>query len=138
MAFDPTGKIYVADTGNARIQVFTPSSTSGNTNASTSTVCFIATAAYGSYLDPHVQVLRDFRDRVLAPSPAGRIFLELYYAWSPPLARFIAQHDWLRTAVRWALTPVVYTIQYPLLLGFLFIPAIAVAVRRRRQTGSRI
>jgi sugar lactone lactonase YvrE len=138
MAFDPTGKIYVADTGNARIQVFTPSSTSGNTNASTSTVCFIATAAYGSYLDPHVQVLRDFRDRVLAPSPAGRIFLELYYAWSPPLARFIAQHDGLRTAVRWALTPVVYTIQYPLLLGFLLIPAIAVAVRRRRQTGSRI
>jgi len=68
---------------------------------------------------------------VLAPSPAGRVFLDLYYAWSPPIARFIAQHEGLRTAVRWALTPVVYMIQYPPLLGFLLVPAIGLAVGRR-------
>jgi hypothetical protein len=100
--------------------------------------CFIATAAWGSTLDPHVQVLRDFRDRVLAPSPTGRAFLDLYYAWSPPAARFIARHEGLRTAVRWALTPIVYTIKYPLLLGFLAVPAIVVAVRKRRITGTRM
>ncbi|MGE5799690.1 MAG: CFI-box-CTERM domain-containing protein, partial [Syntrophaceae bacterium] len=80
----------------------------------------------------HVQALRDFRDRVLAPSPAGRFFLDLYYAWSPPAARFIPRHEGLRTAVRWALTPVVYAIEYPLLLGFLAVPAIGFAVARRR------
>jgi hypothetical protein len=35
--------------------------------------------------------------------------------------------------VRWALTPVVYVIQYPLLLGFLLVPAVAMAVRKRRN-----
>jgi hypothetical protein len=138
LAFSPNGNICVADTGNQRIQVFTSSPSSpDNTNVAVIR-CFIATAAYGSTLDPHVQVLRDFRDRVLAPSPAGRVFLDLYYAASPPIARFIAQHEGLRMAVRWALTPIVYAIQYPLLLGFLLVPAIGLAVGRRRQTGSRI
>jgi hypothetical protein len=131
----PTGNIYVADTGNERIKVFTPGSTPDN-NVTIS--CFIATAAYGSYLDPHVQVLRNFRDRVLAHSQAGRAFLDLYGSWSPPIARFIARHEGLRLAVRWALTPIVYAIQYPLLLGFLLVPAIAAAVWRRRHEKKRV
>jgi hypothetical protein len=137
LAFHSNGNIFVADTGNQRIQVFTPFSTaSGDGDTDTASIsCFIATAAYGSYLDPHVQVLRDFRDRVLAPSRAGRVFLGLYYAWSPPAARFIARHEGLRMAVRWALTPVVYMIQYPLLLGCLLVPAIGLAVGRRRHSG---
>jgi hypothetical protein len=133
LAFSSNGNIFVADTGNQRIQVFTPfSSASGDTDTA-SISCFIATAAYGSYLDPHVRVLRDFRDRVLARSPGGRVILDLYYEWSPPVARFIARHERLRTAVRWALTPVVYMIQYPLLLGFLLAPAIAWAGRTGRK-----
>jgi hypothetical protein len=131
LAFGPDGNIYVADTGNQRIQVFTPVS-SPSVPADTADIsCFIATAAFGSTLDPHVRVLRDFRDRVLARSPGGRALIEFYYAWSPPMAAFIARHEGLRTAVRWALTPLVYTIEYPLLLGFLVIPMAAMAIRRR-------
>jgi hypothetical protein len=74
---------------------------------------------------------------VLATSAPGRFVLELYYAWSPPIAQFIAQHDGLRMAVRWALTPVVYTIQYPFLLGLLLLPAIGLAVTKRRNTGTK-
>jgi hypothetical protein len=135
VAIGSPGGIFITDVANENVQVFSPGSSGSNTATAS---CFIATAAYGSYLDPHVQILRDFRDRVLAPCALGRLFLELYYACSPPIARFIAVHDGLRTAVRWALTPVVYTIQYPILLGFLLIPTIAVTVRKRRQTGSRI
>jgi hypothetical protein len=132
LALSPNGNIYVADTINQRIQVFTPVSTPGDESAVFAS-CFIATAAFGSALDPHVQVLKDFRDRVLAPTSIGRAFIELYYAWSPPAAAFIAQHEGLRTAVRWALTPIVYAVKYPLLLGFLFIPAIGFAFARRRH-----
>jgi hypothetical protein len=69
--------------------------------------CFIATAAYGSYMEPHVMVLRDFRDRVLLTNNVGRSFVELYYTYSPPVADFIASHDTARLIVRWSLMPVV-------------------------------
>ena len=32
--------------------------------------CFLATAAYGSYLDPHVEALRYFRDHYLVTNAA--------------------------------------------------------------------
>ncbi len=69
--------------------------------------CFVATAAYGALMEPHVKILRKFRDRVLLPHPAGKTFVRLYYAYSPPLADFIAKHDALRALVRWALFPLV-------------------------------
>ncbi len=46
--------------------------------------CFIATAAYGSYLDPHVQILRNFRDEYLLNNRPGRVFVRLYNHYSPP------------------------------------------------------
>ncbi len=69
--------------------------------------CFIATAAFGSPLEPQVLKLRNFRDRVLARSWAGRQFIRLYYRYSPPAADFIRKSELLRTAARVALFPVV-------------------------------
>ncbi|MCX5810442.1 MAG: metallophosphoesterase [Proteobacteria bacterium] len=97
--------------------------------------CFIATAAYGSYLDPHVQVLRDFRDAYLVTNRLGRrAFAAFYYTYSPPIAEFISRHESLRTLTRWALTPLVLAIQYP--LGFLFFvvlgAGILIGVQRKK------
>lgn len=75
--------------------------------------CFIATAAWGSALDPHVDALRSFRDRYLLSNAAGRAFVDGYYRHSPPLARLIAGDDNLRALTRSLLTPVVLAVVYP-------------------------
>jgi hypothetical protein len=89
--------------------------------------CFIATAAYGSYLDPHVNVLRNFRDHVLMKSAVGAGFVKYYYSTSPAIADFIREHDSLRVATRLALTPLVYGIEYPVMTLMLTLLLIAVA-----------
>jgi hypothetical protein len=69
--------------------------------------CFIATAAFGSKFEKHVQLLRRFRDFFLMPNRIGRAFVKAYYKYSPPMADFIAGHDALRTTVRWCLAPLI-------------------------------
>ena len=69
--------------------------------------CFIATAAYGCYSAPQVQLLRDFRDRYLKSNSAGRAFVAWYYRHGPKGARFLNDHPWLKPPVRLALLPLV-------------------------------
>ena len=100
--------------------------------------CFIATAAYGSYLDPHVQALRDFRDRHLMTNAAGRALVVLYETYSPRSAARIARHESLKWATRIGLTPVVYTIRYPVPVGTALLVTLIVtgwALRTRRRHG---
>jgi hypothetical protein len=85
------------------------SSTSGGSG------CFIATAAYGSYLHPQVQLLRHFRDDYLMTNAPGRAFVSIYYRFSPPLAHFIARYTILRSMTRLALTPLVVAVAHPLI-----------------------
>jgi subtilisin family serine protease len=103
--------------------------------------CFIATAAWGSPLEPHVASLRAFRDRWLLASAPGRAAVDVYYRLSPPLARTISRHPPLRAAARWALTPVVACVEEPLLLPSLALLAGALAAarlaRRTRRPASR-
>lgn len=94
--------------------------------------CFIATAAYGSWMDPHVADLRAFRDRVLMPTRAGRAFVDLYYAHSPPLAALIGRHALLRAATRALLTPLVLGVTHPW-WSLLVLAATLAALHLRRR-----
>lgn len=57
--------------------------------------CAIATAAYGSPLEPKLAKLRSFRDRCL-PTP----ITNAYYRMSPPIANLISRHPKLRFSTR--------------------------------------
>lgn len=69
--------------------------------------CFIATAAYGSKDQTQVKTLRRFRDEVLMPTAAGRLFVQGYYAVSPPIADSIRDSQTLKAMTRAALVPLV-------------------------------
>nr|WP_305068547.1 CFI-box-CTERM domain-containing protein [Leucobacter sp. cx-42] len=72
--------------------------------------CYIATAVYGSYDDPSVLVLRQFRDEKLQTSMLGRVFIRTYYAISPPLARHFSSVQWLKIASKKVLDRIVRSV----------------------------
>jgi hypothetical protein len=61
--------------------------------------CFIASAVYGEN-SWQVNVLREFRDRQLMANWAGRFFTKIYYASSPPVARFLHHFPGLKRLAR--------------------------------------
>ncbi|MBT8489600.1 MAG: hypothetical protein KJN62_00990, partial [Deltaproteobacteria bacterium] len=69
--------------------------------------CFLATATYGSPLERHVSILKDFRDTYLVHSSLGRMFIRTYYKYSPDLALFIEKHEALKTVVAVSLIPII-------------------------------
>jgi hypothetical protein len=84
----------------------------GDIGNGTRSSCLITTAARGSYLEPHINVLRDFRDRYLLTKPFGTAFVQFYNRHSPAVAECINQNGLLRAITRWLLTPVVYGIEF--------------------------
>ena len=116
---DSTGQ---SGTGSTVVTVATPAGSGGGS-------CFIATAAYGSYLDPKVMVLRRFRDTMLLTNAPGRLFVRAYYAASPPLADFISRHSQLRAVTRCLLAPLIAVIEYPFIAAALLFATLAGIIR---------
>jgi len=92
--------------------------------------CFIATAAFGSELAPQVERLRQFRDQVLRKSSLGRSFIKTYYKHSPPLARWISEHEIAKVWVRSQLWLILLVAELILIVGWvpMFFSAVAVSV----------
>jgi len=88
--------------------------------------CFIATAAYGSILQPEVATLRAFRSKILLQSEWGQSFVRWYYHNSPTYAQKLSQHEAWRFVVRGMLWPLVWFADLALWLGLW--PAIAIVV----------
>jgi hypothetical protein len=67
--------------------------------------CFVATAAYGSALEPKIKIFRDFRFYILLRHEWGKRFVISYYRYGPYAARFIADKPVLRAMARGILWP---------------------------------
>lgn len=67
--------------------------------------CFIATAVYGSSDCPEVLSLRSFRDRKLAPTAPGRVFIAFYGAVGPIAAALVRNRPVPRKLCRMILDP---------------------------------
>jgi hypothetical protein len=68
--------------------------------------CFIATAAWGSPLEPTVAALRQARDRLAGESSLFAVATELYYRSSPPAADVLRRSETARALARHLLGPV--------------------------------
>mgnify|MGYP001824349534 FL=1 len=77
--------------------------------------CVVVVATSGSFLDPHLPSVRRFRDQTLMRSRVGQMLVAWYYELSPPMARYIARNETLRSVMRLVLTPVVFAIETPVL-----------------------
>ena len=113
------------DTGTTTITVSSSGSSGGSSgDGGGGGGCFIATAANGSFMAPQIRFLRDFRDRFLLTSRAGKGLVNLYYEYSPPLADYLTRHDTLRAVVRLSLLPLVAMSWLALQFG----PAVSLAI----------
>ena len=89
--------------------------------------CFIATAAFGSEMDPHVDLLRQFRARILMPTVWGTKFVKFYYDHSSMWAQKIRHSEISRAVVRGFLWPLVgfaalsLELGMPMALGIIFL-----------------
>ena len=100
--------------------------------------CFIATAAYGSYMHDDVKILRDFRDEYLLTNNIGSAFVSIYYQYSPPMADYIRENETRRTTTRWLLTPLVYSIKYPYQGLFLMLCTGLMVLRYRQRVKIKV
>jgi len=107
----PTTSYYVAVRANDVCAVPGPYvvGTMSTTNISFTKLsgCFVATAAFGSALEPRVQALRAVRDELRPRSVAFSTAVDLYYQSGPPAAALIARSESARALVRTLLGPVV-------------------------------
>ena len=90
--------------GEANAQPDTPPPTNDNGGG-----CLIATAAYGSELDPQVQQLRELRDNKILQTKSGASFMtafnEFYYSFSPTIADLERENPIFKEGVKVTLAP---------------------------------
>ena len=70
---DYSNELDYAVTGDAAVNLANGSASGGGGGGGGG--CFIATAAFGSYIEPHVMVLRSFRDSFLLTNRLGKAFV---------------------------------------------------------------
>lgn len=103
--------------------------------------CFIATAAFGTPLAKEINILRQFRDRILLRYKAGRSFVFWYYRHSPSVAYYISNHSVFKIFVRIMLYPLIgiawillHKVFLYLIFGMICVLMFVVKITKIRET----
>ena len=90
-----------------------------------SKTCFVATAAWGDRDHPMVELLREFRDRVLSKTETGVAFVRMYYRVGPTLAAAIEGNPLACLVARILISPLAglafFALYVPLLIPLVLI-----------------
>lgn len=73
--------------------------------------CFVANAVFETRVDPHVQILCQFRDQILRQSDLGRRFIIFYYKHSPQWVHWLNKRPHLKGRLRALLQRVAILLQ---------------------------
>lgn len=73
--------------------------------------CFVATAAFENDQAPEVLLLRRFRDQYLIRTKFGNYFVEKYYNFSPPVARWMQNNPKSKKPVRTMLRVITFCLE---------------------------
>jgi len=69
-------------------------------SSSSSSSCFIATAAYSTSAHPDIDTFRNFRDKKLLTNPVGQALVSLYYKISPSIANYVKRQPVIKSFLR--------------------------------------
>jgi len=95
----PTAESISSGNGENKQQAKS-SSKSNMEEKSKSSGCYIATACYGSYDCTQVLTFRHYRDEYLSQTLAGRMFIKIYYAFSPNFAKWLENKHRINNFIR--------------------------------------
>jgi tetratricopeptide (TPR) repeat protein len=95
-AIDPSYRLPEVREGPSKETEGVQPSTKPSVGEKTSSGCFIASAAMGSFNHPVIVLLREFRDTWLLQRYAGRIFVRDYYICGPYIAKIIKRSPLLK------------------------------------------
>jgi hypothetical protein len=96
--------------------------------------CSVGYILTGTPFDGLISRLRDFRDRVLLKSTAGKQLVKFYYDLSPALVKWFQKHDALKQISAVVLIPLICIILYPAVLTVIPILFLLPLLLRRFQT----
>ncbi|MFP6582687.1 MAG: CFI-box-CTERM domain-containing protein, partial [Candidatus Hydrogenedentota bacterium] len=108
---------------------------------SSSSTCFIATAAFGTPMAEEINTLRAVRDTYMLNNIVGTAFVDAYYRLSPTIADKVAESPLLAAVVRAMLTPFILVgkliLSAPMALMALMLAGAGLVLAHRRTRGSQ-
>ena len=120
--------VNLPDSGDDPPASPSPTPTSAGGGGGSGGSCFIATAAFGSPLDPHVGILQTYKNRYLTEHSMGRRLMEYYYRYSPKIAEYINKHQNMNLIIRYSLLPVVFLTYLYMTHGVIFLCSLAIII----------